>query len=455
MKDIYTNTFLRADEELFNKNFLSILQPAKKHKRVKKLPKEFDGRKVWADYLTPVMNQGDCGSCWAFASVSTLADKFNIQSLGKMKLQLSPVRLILCDIQGDELKKDINHITKVYKNLKAIQNLACFGNTLYDAWRYLLIVGTNTLECLPYEKNLGSTSQYESIINFRSINNLPLCNIATGEMGDMCHDNYTNPKNGKEFGTPARFYRAFHIYTIPGTEKDGGSQEEIMTNIYIWGPVSSAIKVYPDFYIFDAKTEIYDWNGKGEVISGHAIEITGWGVEKGIPYWQIKNSFGKSWGDGGYFKMIRGKNSCGIEENVISGVPDFFYPPNYFPSSLEVNKNNFNLNRYEYDDKSKSIDSRTGFSKRVEMSKDIHNLHLPIDYKTLPNFNNFVAGEIIKPKKQDFIQKIKKSNFSKISICFVFFILLIIFVIISIKYLSSSSSVTSSNSNYFRFREII
>lgn len=414
MRDLYTNTFLRNDDELFNEEYLSILQPSKKHVRVKDLPKNFDGRKVWADYLTPVMNQGDCGSCWAFASVSTLADKFNIQSLGKMKIKLSPVRLILCNIQGQELEKDISHITMAEKNLKSIQNFACFGNTLYDAWLYLLIVGTNTLDCLPYSKNLGNINQYESIMNFRSINNLPLCNIATGKMNDMCGDTYINPKNGKEFGTPARFYRAFHIYTIPGIKEDGGSEKDIRNNIYIWGPVSSAIKIYPDFYLFDSKNDIYDWDGKGEVISGHAIEITGWGEENGIPYWQIKNSFGTEWGDNGYFKMIRGKNSCGIEENAISGAPDFFYPINYFPSSLEIEKNIFNLQRYKYEDIYKHIDTRTGFSKRVEMTQNIHDIPLPIDYTQLPNFNNFVAGEIIKPTKFNFIKISISNNTQKI-----------------------------------------
>ncbi|KAK9060836.1 hypothetical protein SSX86_021542 [Deinandra increscens subsp. villosa] len=44
----------------------------------------------------------------------------------------------------------------------------------------------------------------------------------------------------------------------------------------------------------------------------HAVVAVGYGVENGIPYWLIKNSWGAAWGINGYFKMEMGKNMCGI-----------------------------------------------------------------------------------------------------------------------------------------------
>ena len=45
-------------------------------------PNSFDGRVTWKGLLGEVENQGGCGSCWAFASTTSLAQRFNIQSRG-------------------------------------------------------------------------------------------------------------------------------------------------------------------------------------------------------------------------------------------------------------------------------------------------------------------------------------------------------------------------------------
>lgn len=55
----------------------------------------------------------------------------------------------------------------------------------------------------------------------------------------------------------------------------------------------------------------------------HAVTITGFGAATDgasgaeVPYWTVKNSFSPSWGGGGYFKIARGKDTCGIEANAV------------------------------------------------------------------------------------------------------------------------------------------
>ncbi|PIO53624.1 hypothetical protein TELCIR_25035, partial [Teladorsagia circumcincta] len=51
----------------------------------------------------------------------------------------------------------------------------------------------------------------------------------------------------------------------------------------------------------------------GKTIGGHSVKIVGWGKERHIPYWIVANSWGTGWGEGGFFRIVRGINDCNIE----------------------------------------------------------------------------------------------------------------------------------------------
>ena len=82
-------------------------------------------------------------------------------------------------------------------------------------------------------------------------------------------------------------------------------KKEILKN----GPVTSMINLYDDYFYY--KSGIYIHNSKYNTVLGfHSITIMGWGVEDGIKYWLIQDSYGASKGENGFIKILIG-DECG------------------------------------------------------------------------------------------------------------------------------------------------
>jgi hypothetical protein len=380
-----TSTVIRQENSFTEASFLAL--PKISWNSSFPLPSSFDGRERWGMLLNPVRNQKNCGACWAYTTASVLGERFNILSKGKLNIVLSPTRLLLCDFETEPDKGASNQ----HLELQSMLDGACFGNTLVNAWGYLFTNGTVLEECLPYDK-LPKIFSVSDISKYEKVSDLPICSNVAGKNLDMCSD-VSESMTGEEYGTPARFYRCSHYYRIEDKE------EAIKYDIYKYGPITTGMAVYPNFYTFNPKKEIYDWDGEGEMLSGHAIEIVGWGTENNIPYWIVKNSWGKEWGRGGYFYMRRGKNSCYIEENCISGLPDFFtgFDIDLYGKEDWAETENNRLERSKetgIQSIGGGVDVTNGYSRRVMSVKPWIDFSRPVKVDELPDFKSSYAGEI-------------------------------------------------------------
>lgn len=96
----------------------------------------------------------------------------------------------------------------------------------------------------------------------------------------------------------------------------------MMYEIYKNGPIQVCFTVFDSFYAFFRSNPrgIYT-NPTGASLGGHCVKILGWGEQQSIKYWIVANSWGEKWGDGGYFRIIRGINISGLESWVYAGCP--------------------------------------------------------------------------------------------------------------------------------------
>ena len=259
--------------ELTNSDFLS--NPSK-YNHLKYKPSsqnsrlEFDSRTnpEWIDYncVPEIRDQGSCGSCWALSGATCLGWRFCIASKGIINKVLSPQYSVSCD-----------------KN-----NYGCDGGYLDKQWEFLQSNGLPTEECYPYVSGNGTTT--ECIEN-------------------KCED-------GSEWKT----YKSLIARNYVG---DSVIRDVIEAN----GPIQAGMYVYSDFMNYESGIYVHE---SGGLLGGHAIVLIGWGYDEAssMHFWIAQNSWGKEWGEKGYFRIAFGE--CGIEDEGIAGLPDLESKKIYF-----------------------------------------------------------------------------------------------------------------------------
>ncbi|CAN6812182.1 unnamed protein product [Brassica oleracea] len=77
------------------------------------------------------------------------------------------------------------------------------------------------------------------------------------------------------------------------------------------GPVTVGFHVTNSFAFYEEGVYSSDECGNTTKDLNHFMLVVGYGIEDGVPYWLIQNSWGTDWGEKGYIKVEMGKNMCG------------------------------------------------------------------------------------------------------------------------------------------------
>jgi len=227
------------------------------------------------NYLTYVKNQHIptyCGSCWAQAGASVFADRINIKNWNNgerifPKLNFSVQSIINCKVGGSCLGGDTSLLFEKAKTWK------------------VPIEG-----CNPY-----------NAINPKNF---------TCKDDKIC----TRPLASKE----VKVIKPIASASVTSWRRVRGV-DAIKTELQN-GPVECSFQVTEEFvnftFIKDGKLVLWEKNIEFLELN-HAISVVGWGVQDGVEYWIGRNSWGKEWGDNGFFYMKMGENLLGIESGCL------------------------------------------------------------------------------------------------------------------------------------------
>lgn len=240
----------------------------------------------WAEQgvVTPVKNQGQCGSCWAHSAAEQIESQWALN--GNAIWEFSPQQIASCTTTA----------------------AGCGGGQTTLAYEYLM--GLPTTEGLssgasaPYVQSMWQ--QCTSASCTEACSAIDLSVLATEEM----LTGYYATVTGYDYATP------------PCTGKCNAQNITLFAqNVATQGPASVCV---------DAST----WNlytGNGAVVAAstcasayydldHCVQLTGYNADAPNPYWIVRNSWSTDWGNAGaiylQYDPASNSNPCGIADEA-------------------------------------------------------------------------------------------------------------------------------------------
>eukprot|EP00817_Percolomonadidae_sp_ATCC50343_P002820 CAMPEP_0117424996 /NCGR_PEP_ID=MMETSP0758-20121206/5325_1 /TAXON_ID=63605 /ORGANISM="Percolomonas cosmopolitus, Strain AE-1 (ATCC 50343)" /LENGTH=474 /DNA_ID=CAMNT_0005209153 /DNA_START=286 /DNA_END=1710 /DNA_ORIENTATION=- len=254
----------------------------------KDFPRSWDWRNVsGVNYVSPVHDQKACGSCYIVSSVDAIESRLRIMTNNQWQPLLSAQDIISC-----------NPYTQ-----------RCHGGFPFLVGKYGHDFGLVPESCFPYAGHNGT-----------------------------CSSRCSSPS-----------YRVFiDKYRYIGGSYGRSSEYSMMRELYDHGPIVVSFFVHhawtyyrrgvfhhPRSFMDSQFESSKDSSRQPWVPTTHSVSIVGWGEElihsKPVRYWIVKNSWGSSWGDRGFIKMLRGVDDSFLESQSIALYPRLPSQFNIFP----------------------------------------------------------------------------------------------------------------------------
>jgi len=258
-------------------------------------PAEFTwGNKNGVGYLSKTLNQHIpqyCGSCWAHGAVSALADRIKIARNG----------------QSPDIDLSIQYILNCGGDVAG----SCYGGDAGGTYEFIHQTGFIPYDtCIPYsacssDSDEGFCAQADWTCS--AINTCRTCNTFTESGGKCVALNHFPNATISQYGTVS-------------------GEKDMMNEIISHGPIACGIDAEG---IVNYAGGIANVPGPSSI--NHVVSVVGWGVDTptSTPYWIIRNSWGQTYGELGYFRLVRGQNQLQIESSCNWAKPGSWTEVNY------------------------------------------------------------------------------------------------------------------------------
>jgi C1A family cysteine protease len=223
------------------------------------LPPSFDWTTKGA--VTGVKDQGQCGSCWAFSVIGNMEGVWFLA--GHTLTSLSEEQVVDC----------------------SNTDYGCSGG--WPFWAMTDMDGS------PYNGQIDTEAGYPYTAGNGASGT---CQFSTSDVGavEPAYKSYCNEQTNT------------------------CTSAQIQQLLITYGPLSACLDATP----MQSYTGGVDHPSDCDpTYIDHCITIVGYGVDSGNPFWKIKNSWGTSWGESGYYRLYRddsnsGMGVCGINRVI-------------------------------------------------------------------------------------------------------------------------------------------
>jgi len=210
--------------------------------QLKDLPTSVDWRSV-PNVVTPVKDQGHCGSCWSFAAAATLESMWAINT-GKL-VELSEQNILDCTANP-------HHCGGTG---------GCGGATAELAFGMVTLFGIATEWTYPYISYNGS--------------------------------NYQCPSK-----RPPVYARAAGYVTLPSNQ-----YLPLIAAVASIGPIAISVDASSWSHY---ESGVFDGCNQDKPDIDHAVQLVGYGTDPSLgDYWLVRNSWNPNWGENGYIRLKR------------------------------------------------------------------------------------------------------------------------------------------------------